>query len=65
MNQFSLELKKISVIGGNPPLKPLPTSKLQIAKLRLHVYQMRASSLGNLKLAMEYIFDLLETINDP
>ena len=39
-------------------------SKLKIALLQLYVYQMKISNLGNLNIAMEYIFDLLVTIND-
>ena len=29
-----------------------------------YVYQMKASNPGNLKIAMEYIFDLMVTSND-
>ena len=37
------------------------TSKLHIAQLRLYVYQMKASNLGNQKNAKDYKIDLLMT----
>ena len=40
------------------------TSKLKIENLQLHVYQMKSSNSGNLKIAMGYIVDLLVTFND-
>ena len=33
-------------------------------KKQLHVYQINASDPGNLKISMEYIFDLLVAYND-
>ena len=38
--------------------------RIEIAKLQLYVYQIKASNLGNLKIAMKYMFDLLVTSND-
>ena len=35
--------------------------KIEENKLRLHVFQMKASNSGNLKFFMEYIFDLKVT----
>ena len=37
------------------------TSKLKIVKKQFYVYQMKANNPGNLKLDMEYIFDLQVT----
>ena len=47
---------------------PLMTSndlKIEIWKLQLYVYQMKASKPGNLKTDIEYIFDPLVTFFDP
>ena len=42
------------------------TSKLKIAKLQLYGYQIKASIFhSNLKIATEYIFNLLVASNDP
>ena len=38
--------------------------KIEENKLRLHVFQMKASNSGNLKFFMEYIFDLKVTFTD-
>ena len=40
------------------------TLKLKIEKLQLYIYQMKASTPGNLKTDIEYIFDPLVTTYD-
>ena len=41
------------------------TPNLKKTKIWLYVYQMNASKRGNVKIAVEYIIDLLLTPNDP